>query len=201
MKSRINKKNGIYLSFPKIKKSGNKVVFPVMFMKFSELDDSRITSDIDLPKNIRMDRNRWKHGTFSSADYLRNQEICSYVYSVMQSVTDNVMWVENEGDSCPNFCAINFKNRTAIHVFNDWNNYRIIKSDDDEKFNILLKKFCIQYVKMKDPIEDLYVKSKLKDSQPNKSFFTTIFTVDLSEWLGEWCGGITEAYCSAVFTA
>ena len=181
MKSRINKENGIYLSFPKMKKSGNKVVFPVMFMKFSELDDSRITSDIDLPKNIRMDRNRWKHGTFS--------------------VTDNVMWIENEGDICPNFCAINFKNRTAIHVFNDWNNYRIIKSDDDEKFNILLKKFCIQYVKMKDPIEDLYVKSKLKGSQPNKSFFTTIFTVDLSEWLGEWCGGITEAYCSAVFTA
>ena len=80
-------------------------------------------------------------------------------------------------------------------------NHKNAKSDDDEKFNILLKKFCIQYVKMKDPIEDLYVKSKLKGSQPNKSFFTTIFTVDLSEWLGEWCGNITEAYCSAVFTA
>lgn len=205
MKSRINKQRGIYLSFPKIKKSGNKIIFPVMFMKFSEYDSERYPCDssmnngirynIELPKHIRMDGNRWKHGNFSSIDSFRNQEVFSYVYSVMQSVTDNMMWLGDDKAICPNFCAVNFKNRTAIHVFNEWENYRIIKSDSDENFHFLLKKFCIQHVNMKDPIEDFYLKSKLKASQPNKSFFTKIFTVDMSDWLGEWCGEITEACC------
>lgn len=203
MKSRINKEKGIYLSFPKIRKSGCKISFPIMYMQFDghsdekrcvELPNSdRTKYNIDLPKRIRMEYNRWKQGDFSSTEYCRNQEVFSYVYSVMQSVSGNMLWIDDENATCPNFCSVNFKNRTAIYVFNEWENYKIIKSDSDVNFHFFLQNFCLHHVKIKDPIEDFYVKSKLKTSQANKKFFTQIFTVDLSEWLGEWCGGVIEA--------
>ena len=205
MKSRINIQNGNYLSFPKIRKSGNKILFPIMFMKFFHEDDdrylipspssvSKTQYNINLPIQIKMENNRWKKGKFSSPNNQnRNQEIASYVCSVMQSVSDNFIWVEDHNVNCSNFCAVNFKSKTAIHVLNNWNEYRILRSSSDEDFHLIMKKFCLTNVRIDDPIEHLYIQSKFKESSKHEIVFKRIFTDGLENWLEDWCGDIIHA--------
>ena len=201
-KNRLNSAGKVI--FPRIKKNGKKLYFPIMFMEFNGEAHGR-ESYPHLPTNLSVNINSWKNQEFQYTDHYVHQEMMSMIYSVIRKPHDSRLWCaehqysayleeKEHWNGVSEFCVVNFSSMTAIHVDKEWSGCRVIKCDSKEIFYRQLRKFVNiinSRLAEEDPVRALMLKTYAQQNDLDSWF--KIFDWNFLDWVKDWCDVVKSA--------